>query len=143
MRYDVLTANVRQFATDLQAAVRLESDRERCRQLLANVEFVQALVTTQGRRLYSPVWRWLVRMVLAVFPVLLLLLVQINSLRYQSDLITWVQRFWLLADLAALVWFFHRHGLNGSLSEGRLAQLRHWAWLLWLPATVIVLNLYI
>jgi hypothetical protein len=40
IRYDMLAANLRQFRTDLET-VPLEVDRERCRQLLANVEFVQ------------------------------------------------------------------------------------------------------
>src|SRR5215469_11201658 len=37
-RYDMLAANVRQFLADLQRAVWWEADRERCRQLLANIE---------------------------------------------------------------------------------------------------------
>ena len=52
----------------------MASDRERCRQLLANVEFIQALTAPPGSRLYSPLWRWLVRAVIAVFPVFVLLL---------------------------------------------------------------------
>src|SRR4029077_6781751 len=41
IRYDMLAANLRQFRIDLQLSVPIEADRERCRQLLANVEFVQ------------------------------------------------------------------------------------------------------
>jgi hypothetical protein len=76
-------------------------------------------------------------------PVLVLLLVQINALRYQSQLITWVQRIGLLLDLAALVWFFHRNPLKGSLPEriaGR-APFRPLAGLLILPAILVGLNL--
>jgi hypothetical protein len=109
VRYDMLAANVRQFLAELRVAVSLEADRERCRQLLANVEFIQALVALPGSRLYSPVWRWLFRVMVAGFPVVVLLLVQINALRYQSDFITWVQRMALLLDLTALVWFFRRN----------------------------------
>src|SRR5215469_13152626 len=46
-RYDMLAANVGQFLVDLRRTVKWEVDRERCRQLLANVEFIPALVATQ------------------------------------------------------------------------------------------------
>ena len=40
-RYDMLAANVRQFLSELQRTVLWEADRERRRQLLANVEFIR------------------------------------------------------------------------------------------------------
>jgi uncharacterized protein YjbI with pentapeptide repeats len=141
VRHDMLNANVRQFLAELRETVPLVADRERCRQLLANTEFIQALVALPGSRLYSPVWRWLFRMTLAVFPVVVLVLVQINALRYQSDFITWVQRLVLLIDMCALFWFFYRNPLGGSAPDGRLARTRRWVGLLWLPAAVIGLNL--
>jgi hypothetical protein len=42
IRYDMLAENVRQFREDLAATNMPEADRRRCRQLLANVEFVNA-----------------------------------------------------------------------------------------------------
>src|SRR5215472_4678615 len=48
VRYDMLAGNVRQFLRELRESVPLEPDRERCRQLLANVEFVAALTTPRG-----------------------------------------------------------------------------------------------
>jgi hypothetical protein len=39
IRYDMLAGNVRRFREDLAVMVRSEEDRDRCRQLLANVEF--------------------------------------------------------------------------------------------------------
>jgi hypothetical protein len=81
VRYDMLAANARQFQAELLDTVPLQADRKRCRQLLANVEFIQALVVPPGSRLESSVWRWLVLTVVAVFPVVVLLLVQINALR--------------------------------------------------------------
>ena len=74
----------------------MKADRERCRQLLANVEFIQAFIAPPGSRLYSPVWRWLVLAVVAMFPVFVLLLVQINALRYQSELITSAAAAWAI-----------------------------------------------
>jgi hypothetical protein len=70
VRYEMLAANVAQLLVDLQSTVPQETNRERCCQLLSNVEFVQALVAPRGSRLYSPYWRWLVRMLLAIFPVI-------------------------------------------------------------------------
>jgi uncharacterized protein YjbI with pentapeptide repeats len=142
-RYDMLAANVRQFLAELRRTVPLESDRDRCRQLLANVEFIQALVAPLGSRQYSPAWRWLVRTVVAIFPVFALLLVQINALRYQSGLINRVQQVGLALDLCALVWFFYRTPLEGSASqrESELPEPRRWAKVVWLPAIVMGLDL--
>jgi uncharacterized protein YjbI with pentapeptide repeats len=106
VRYDMLAANVRQFRREVEETVDLSSDRERCRQLLANVEFVEALATPRSSELYSRAWCLLFVAIVAVFPVVVMILVQINALRYQSDLITNVQRVWLVLDLAGLVWFF-------------------------------------
>ncbi len=47
-RYDMLAANVRHFARELRETMPLEADRERCRQLLANVEFVLALIAPRA-----------------------------------------------------------------------------------------------
>jgi hypothetical protein len=143
VRYDMLAANVRQFLAEMQRTVPWEVDRKRCRQLLANVEFIQALVAPRGSRQYSPIWRWLVWGVVAIFPVFVLLLVQINALRYQSDLITRVQQIGLFIDLLALVWFFHRAPLHASAPQrkSRPAEARRWAKVLWLPAIVMALNL--
>jgi hypothetical protein len=122
-RYDMLAANVRQFLSELRRTVIFGTDQERCRQLLANVEFVQVLVAPRGW-----VWRWLVRVLIAIFPVLVLLLVQINALRYQSASILWAQRAWLQIDLLALVLFFYRNPLNGPevWSNTRPARLQQW-----------------
>ncbi len=111
-RYHMLAANVRQFLGEIQISVASETDRERCRQLLANVEFVQALIAPRDSPLYSFMWRLLVYMVIAVFPILVLLLVQINALRYQSYHILWVQQSGLVIDLSALVWFFSCNSLK-------------------------------
>jgi hypothetical protein len=113
------------------------------RQLLANVEFIQALIAPRGSRQHSLAWRGLVWGVMVVFPVAVLLLVQINALRYQSELITWLQQIWVFLDLSALVWFFHRAPLDSSAPqrESRLAKSSRWAKLLWLPTIVMGLNL--
>jgi uncharacterized protein YjbI with pentapeptide repeats len=140
-RYDMLAANVRQFLVELDFGKLADADRERCRQLLANVEFIHALVAPHASRLYSPVWRWLVRGVIAVFPVLVLLLVQINALRYQSALITRVQQAALVIDLLALVWFFYRNPLRETQQVRQ--PLWRWAGMLWIPAIFIPNFIYL
>jgi uncharacterized protein YjbI with pentapeptide repeats len=142
-RYDMLAVNVRQLLAELRSSIVLETDRERCRQLLANVEFVQALVAPPTSDLYSWVWPWLVRAVIVVFPVLVLLLVQINALRYQSMSIVWIQRTSILIDLIALVWFFHRNSLERKETRFRTARSAVWRWagLLSLPVVVVAFDL--
>jgi len=97
---------------------------------LANVEFLVALTAPRRSSLYSRFWLWLFRGIVAVFPVAVLLLVQVNALRYQSELVMWVQRGTLALDLAALMWFFRRNLLDGS------------EWPVW-PAVVLALNLFL
>ena len=140
IRYDMLAANLRQFRTDLAAMVPLAADRERCRQLLANVEFIQSLTAPEGSALRSRVFGFVSWLVIAGFPVIVLLAVQINALRYQSEMVTLVQRLCLIADLALLLWFFRRQQINrgedGLSPGGRL--------LAWLPlyglALILVLD---
>jgi uncharacterized protein YjbI with pentapeptide repeats len=141
VRYDLLAANVRHFVQELRDKVMPESDRERCRQLLANVEFIVALTAPHGSTLYSRAWPWLFCGIVAVFPVTVLLLVQINALRYQSDMIVSVQRATLMLDLVALVLFFRRNALDGSAwPERRAAKVRRWARLLVAPVFIVAVN---
>jgi uncharacterized protein YjbI with pentapeptide repeats len=144
VRYDMLAANVQQFLRELRDTVKLESDRERCRQLLANNEFVAVLTTRRGSAAFGRFfWRWLFRGIVAVFPVAVLLLVQINALRYQSELITNIQRATLIFDLAVLFWFFARNPLYGDGVE-RVPiwrQAVRWSVVIGLPCLMIFLNL--
>jgi len=122
VRYDMLAGNLRQFRKEVRESVPLESHRERCRQLLVNTEFVDALTASHGSALYSPLSPWLFRAIVAWFPVVVVLFVQINALRYQSDRITLIQLGSLALDLAALVWFFARNPLD----VGTPRRVRHW-----------------
>ena len=47
-RYDMLAANARYFVGKLRQHVPTATDREDCRQLLANVEFLSALIAPRG-----------------------------------------------------------------------------------------------
>src|SRR5271166_3848852 len=108
IRYDMLAENLRQFREELAESVTTEADRRRCRQLLVNVEFVNALVMPEGSRASSWMFSWTVRGMLAVFPVAVLLLVQLQSLRLQSEWGTWTHHVCIFADLLLLIWFFGR-----------------------------------
>ncbi len=100
------------------------------------------LTEPRGSVSYRWFWRWLFFSIVTIFPVAVLQLVQINALRYQSDLIVWVQRIWLSLDLAALVWLFPRNTLDGSVwPERRPAKIRRWVGLLWAPVLIAAVNL--
>jgi hypothetical protein len=114
IRYDMLAINVRQFRADLEALVPVAWDRERCRQLLANVEFIQRLTAPPGSPLCSRLYGFVAWVVIAGFPVIVLLAVQTNALRYQSLIVNYVQRVALLVDLIMLLWFYERQRRQGA-----------------------------
>jgi uncharacterized protein YjbI with pentapeptide repeats len=140
IRYDMLTGNLRRFRADLALMVRSEEDRDRCRQLLANVEFVNALVMPEGSRASSWMFRWTVNALLAAFPVLVLLLVQMQSLRLQSYVVNWTHHACIIADLVLLIWFFGRLRGNDALHFWR-APIRRKVALCWMPAMVLLVDL--
>ena len=112
VRYDMLAAKIRQFHREVQETVDIESDRKRCRQLLANIEFIRLLTTPRSSTEYTRLWRALFLGMVVVFPVAVLLLVQIDALRYQSAPMTGFQRLGLTFDLYSLIWFYSRHPLE-------------------------------
>jgi hypothetical protein len=127
IRYDLLAVNLRSFRSELDATVPLAADRERCRQLLSKVEFVVALAVPSDSSLYSRLFNWVARAIIAVFPVVVLLAMKISELRYQNVWLNQVQRAALLIDLLMLVWFFspkrRSSGLAVRVGWQRLALL--------------------
>ncbi|MBS0640768.1 MAG: pentapeptide repeat-containing protein, partial [Proteobacteria bacterium] len=141
VRYDMLAANLRQFTRELDATVPREQDRERCRLLLTHTEFIEAQIAPPGSALHSRLWPVLFVVIVAAIPLLVLLFVQINAIRYQSEFITNVQRAWLALDLLAVVLFFYRNAPDGSPWPGDLrTRLRRWVLLLGLPALIASFN---
>jgi len=140
IRYDMLAGNIRQFVTDLSAMVPIEAARNRCRQLLANVEFVNSLAMPKWSRTSSWMFDWTVRALLAVFPVGVLLFVQLQSLRLQNEWVTWTHHICIFADLVLLVWFFARLRGDDRWHFWR-APIRRKVALCWLPATVLAVDL--
>ncbi len=110
IRFDLLMQNLRHFEAELRAHVPLQRDRDRCLQLLANTEFIQAAVQPEA----SFVFRWTYRFMLAAFPVAVLLLVQLGSLRLQSDVVNIVHHITILLDILLLIWFFRRQRPSGD-----------------------------
>jgi hypothetical protein len=106
VRYDMLATNVQQFRLDLETMVPLEAGRERCRQLLTNVEFVVSRAVPRESPLQSRVFRWIAFSVIAFLPVAVLTVLEVSALRYQSEGVNWAQRAALAIDLAMLVWFY-------------------------------------
>ena len=140
IRYDMLAGNMRRFRDDLAVMVRSEEDRDRCRQLLANVEFVNALAMPKGSRASSWMFSWTVRALLAVFPVAVLLFVQLQSLRLQSEWVNWTHHVCIAADLVLLVWFFGRLRGDDTWHFER-APIRRKVALCWMPLVVIAVDL--
>jgi hypothetical protein len=110
IRFDLLMQNLRYFQAELRATVPLEKDRQSCLQLLANTEFIQAQLQPEG----SFVFRWTYRFMLAVFPVGVLLLVQLSSLRLQDHVVNFVHHITILLDILLLIWFFRRQRPSGD-----------------------------
>jgi hypothetical protein len=113
IRFDMLAANLRLLTADLDHAVPLAADRERCRALLANVEFVQFVAAPRGSSLRSPLFRFMAWLIVSALPAAVFLAVQISFLRYQSEAITTLHQVYLALDLAALSWFHVRLWLAG------------------------------
>lgn len=134
IRFEMLAGNVRHLMSELAAQVKLEADRVRCRQLLANVEFIQALAVPGA----SWVYRWTAWGIIAVFPVMVLVLVQLGSLRLQSNVVNAVHHVAIVADLVLLVWFSLR--LRGVVALGQRKAPSGWsrwrrgAWRVWSTA---------
>ena len=119
--FDLLMQNLRYFNADLHAMVPLKQDRERCLQLLANTEFIQAQLQPEA----SIVFRLTYKFILAVFPVSVLLLVQLGSLRLQDPVVNLVHHVAIALDLLILIWFFwHQKPTGDSLLRWLFKRLR-------------------
>ena len=100
------------------------------RQLPSNI-FIQFLAGPSDLR--ESGFGWLLRTIawitLAIAPVLLLLMMQIQFLPYHSHFVVWTQRVALGLDLA-LVWWLWRKILSGrAIDGGRRPGSRLWPWL--------------
>ena len=143
IRYDLLASDLRQLSADLRAMVEQDGDRERCPYLLANVEFiVTRFAMPWESRSQSLMFRWVSFGLIAIFPVAVLLAVQISALRYQSNSVIWAERSSLIVDLLLLLWFLRRQRLGGSRERnlGLARRLGLWVVLLWAPAAIVAMN---
>jgi uncharacterized protein YjbI with pentapeptide repeats len=144
VRYDLLGANLEQFRRDLDEFLPQPVAQERCRQLLANIEFVQANASPPGSPLYSRAFAWITRFLIAGLPVIVFLVLQTSALRFQNIGVTNAQRICFFVDLAALVWFFYRQDERRYRTPGiqrsarRLARLAFYSWA---PVLLVLGNL--
>ncbi len=110
-------------------------------QLPSNI-FIQFLAGPKALR--GKAFGWALRSIawitLAIAPVLLLLMMQIQFLPYHSLFIAWTQRIALLLDLI-LLWWLWRRVLSGRELDGRRRAWARWAWtfLAGLPLTLAAL----
>jgi Pentapeptide repeats (8 copies) len=138
IRFDMLAANLCQFRSDLHLLLPHEADRERCRQLAANIEFVQARIAPASSALHSRLYGLMAWLILTGLPVLTLIVVQISSLRYQSNAVTETQRVCLGLDLILLIWFFYRQRRREKLGGNSQAFGRARVFRLCLPAAIVL-----
>ncbi|QLH38930.1 MAG: hypothetical protein HWD60_08240 [Defluviicoccus sp.] len=109
IRYDLLAENLRLFDRELRTRVPRDEDQERCRQLLANVEFVQYWTQDRKPFRHSRIFKIVVVVMLVVIPISVFLATQISFLRYQDAFVTYVVHMGCLAlDLLALAYFWYR-----------------------------------
>ncbi len=105
-----------------------DADRENRQWQLPSNVFIQFLAGPPKLRL--SVFGWLLRAIawvtLAIAPVLLLLMMQIQFLPYHSSFVTWTERAALGADLL-LIWWLWRRILSGREVDGG-RRLAAWAW---------------
>lgn len=107
-RYEMLAANISRFNAELELQVKRPLDRERCRQLLANVEYVQQLAAPPGTPLHSRLWALVFWSLMVALPVVAIVLTQVSALRYQDELGNWTERAALALDLLVLGRFYAR-----------------------------------
>jgi|GEM_PF-1494677 len=155
-RYALLASNLRHFKVHL--APLTPDERENCQHLLSNVEFVVSFIESDQTRIFNSLWRRLSLLLLVILPVTTLLMIQISSLRYQSEIILWVQRMVLSFDLIGLVWFFHLDPWGDKVNpklqpDSRWALLaarfpmmdwtavRYWMRLVWFPVLIFAFDL--
>ena len=111
----VLARKVRRFEDTLVQVHRDDEEaRNECRDWLSAVSLVQVLVGTGGFAAIARVFTWLG---VSALPLLLLLLIDISFLRYQSVGITAFHHFFFCVDLAGVWVFWHYVRLERSHSD--------------------------
>jgi uncharacterized protein YjbI with pentapeptide repeats len=141
VRYDMLSTNMQQFRSDLEDMVPLKADRERCCQLLTNVEFVVSRAAPYESPLQSRIFRVIAFALIAIFPVTVLMVLGVSALRYQSEGVNWAQRGALVIDLAMLVWLLRRQRIAAAKRPRfGIRWLRWWIGLLWAPVALVAAN---
>lgn len=108
-RYYALMVQLRDFHGELAARVDNEQDRQRCLGLLVNVEFVVPGPSSERLSLRNMARAAFFYGFVAVFPTLVLLLIQVSSLRIQNANLNRLQDGMFWVDLVVLVAFLIMH----------------------------------
>jgi uncharacterized protein YjbI with pentapeptide repeats len=86
----------------LERSIMVTSDRARIRQRLANTLFAQMFAGSPRERLLGACLWFIAWGTLAIAPVLVLLVFEVEFLPYHSSLVTWIHRIVILCDLLLL-----------------------------------------
>lgn len=81
--------------------------------------------------MHSWLYRFVGWLVIAGLPIATLVVVQISSLRYQSDIVTRSQQVCIAIDLLLLAWFFYRQRrgeLSGKALRFGWARIPSWCY---------------
>jgi uncharacterized protein YjbI with pentapeptide repeats len=136
----LLADKARRFHDELKAQIKDGSDRDGLRRQLPSNVFVQFLA---GPKEVRESWfDWLLKamgwMSMAIAPVLLLLLLQLQFLPYHESWLTWTQRVALALDLG-LLWWLWRHVIAYSKGGERRQATAAGLWMLGGGATLATL----
>lgn len=125
----ILADKARRFHEELIAQIPDAADRDGLRRQLPSNIFVQGLAGPRSTR--ESAFGWLLRamgwMSMAVAPILLLLLLQLQFLPYHETWLTWEHRLALLADVALLWWLWRKvlAGDGGAARSKWVSALLH------------------
>jgi uncharacterized protein YjbI with pentapeptide repeats len=138
--FGILGNKISAFQAELQVAVYDDNDRaKRSRQLPSNL-FVQLLAGPP--EIKSGIVGWSLRVIahitLVAGPVGLLILFQLQFLPYQSEVVTWLQRTTILADVLTL-WSLWPFFLNGRLPKFRWSAIKKGTLLFYLTESLVAL----
>lgn len=95
LRLFLLYENYRNFCAQLSLDVKLRSDRFRFKKQIDGTIFLHAVARDDG---FKILFQLIIISTLIVFPIAVQIFVQIKFLPYQSELITWIQRFCVMSN---------------------------------------------
>lgn len=127
VHFNMLGRKAWRFHTELTRQVPDKEVRDKLRSMLPSNIFVQLLAGPPELRagVFGAILKLIAWTTLVLFPILLLLLLQIQFLPYHDETITWAQRIALVLDVF-LLWILRPPPLPGGARDDRGASVRAW-----------------